>query len=602
MTKDFLAHFPGFAVQIFDDNPNEKNKNLVRCGRPKDFTKEQIIELNEQGAGIFFTPNSFPSGRRRAEDCKGINAWIVENDSLSLSEQYKNLAESPLAPSFLVETKSSVHAYWLAKDGTKDNYKKIVQGLISKFSGDQACKDISRVFRVPGFKHMKDKTKPKLVEITHLAPKNVYTEDQMIKAFPYTEEVYQPIKQPKINTDDFWQMLGSMDNRIMLARMSGFPIVNNEIIEFRKRSPEGEYIYVNGQMCDGWIDNQGMIGSGKRGGPTWIQWLGFYGKSKSEIARWAKDNIPEVQDWVREHEQTKITKQIEIINEKPIKKDYKLRYTWGTRELDIAFPIIKRGTFTVFGAKRNSGKTTFTFDMACKNAELGHKVLYLSLEMGEEELKENIARKYAGITIEEELDYKIPKIKLVAFEKKLKQINSIENLFFKSIRRGGSITWDAIEECIQDTSDLVFIDNLDLIEGDEREQDNDRQKRITKRIMNFTANKQIPIILIHHYRKSQIKKDFGSDELSGSGKIGDGADVIIKIARNNDIGAPYPEKYSSNLYVQKGRGYDEAIRTVYFVKGTFVDEPPAWEDYKSGYSFDEITTAIDNNSLETLTF
>lgn len=336
--------------------------------------------------------------------------------------------------------------------------------MIAKFQGDPACKDVSRVFRMPGYKHMKDRNNPKVVTITHSAPELAYTEDQMMKAFPYEEQVYQPIRQPQIKTDDFWQMLGSLDNRMMLARMSGFPIVDNEIIEFRKRSPEGEYIYVNGKMCDGWLDLQGMIGSGKRGGPTWIQWLGFYGKSKSEIARWAKDNIPEVADWVREHEQQKVVEQIKNIDTKPVKKDYKLRYTWGTRELDIAFPIIKRGSFTVFGAKRNSGKTTFTFDMACKNAEKGHKVLYLSLEMGETELKENIARKYAGITIAEELDYEIPKHKQIAFEKKIKEIESVENLYFRSIRRGGAISWETIESLIGD-EDLVFIDNLDLIEG-----------------------------------------------------------------------------------------------------------------------------------------
>lgn len=563
-TKQFLSHFPGLCLQTFDDSPKDKDIKLTTCGKPSSYPNGMLNTLNKNGAGIYFTPNSFPTGVRRAALCAGVNAWILENDNLSIEEQWKNLKASPLYPSFVVRSKNSLHAYWLALDGTIDNYQTIIRGLIKHFQGDEACKDVSRVFRIPGFYHKKDRENPFLIELVEENAK-VYTEAEMLAAFPYVEEKKQGFIRVE-NKEDIWATLSSLDNKSVLERLSGQPIVNNEIITFAKRSV-GEYILVDGDPCDGWLDDKGKIGSGKRGGPTWIQWLGYYGRSKADIVQWAKDNLIEVRDF----EKGKFLRMPAI--KQP--KDYPLRYTWGTREMDIAFAIIKRTNFIVLAAKRSSGKTTLAFDMACKNAMLGHKVLFISLEMDEEDIKDDFGRKYAGITVEEELDYKIPEGKQIAYQKKIAEINSLSNLSIKGVRRGGGASWDSILEIISfhDELDLIYIDNLDLIEAIDKENDLDRQKRIVKNIMGFTSSRKIPIILIHHYRKS-FGKDRGMDEMAGSGKIGDGADRVVKVTRNQKEGAPYPEKYRSTVYLQKGRGYPESFKEVYFIQGTFVDKAP----------------------------
>ena len=262
-----------------------------------------------------------------------------------------------------------------------------------------------------------------------------------------------------------------------------------------------------------------------------------------------------------------------------IKNDYTDRYTWGTLGMDKTFAIIKRGNFIIVGAKQSQGKTTYTFDMACKNAMLGHKVLYLSLEMEGNDIKSDFARKYAGITVEEEYNYQVPEQKQIAYERKIKEIESIDRLIFKGMRRGDSLTWESIANIIKgyDDLDLIFLDNLDLIDGNRGENDVERQKNITKRIMNFTTEYKVPLILIHHHRKSQQGHDYGADELTGSGKIKDNADIILKIQRNTDPDAPYPEKYASRIYQQKGRGYPETAKNIFFIKGSFEDEAPEEE-------------------------
>ena len=590
--KNFLSHFPGLCLQTFDDSQKEKDLRLTTCGKPSTYSSAFLSKLNKAGAGVYFTPNKFPTGVRKAVMCAGVNAWIVESDSLSIEEQWENLKKSPIYPSLIVRSKNSLHAYWLAKDGSIENYQKIIRGLIKHFQGDEACKDVSRVFRIPGFYHQKDRKNPFMIEIVEDNAK-YYTEEEMMKAFPFEEEKKQNFIRVNDRTDILWEVLGSLDNKSVLERLSGQPIVEGEIIGFRKRNPVGEYILCNGELCDGWLDEEGKIGSGKRGGPTWVQWLGYYGRSKAEIAQWAKDNLTEVKD---------IDKG-KILRMPAIKKDYQLRYTWGTRDMDVAFAIIKRTNFIVLAAKRSSGKTTFSFDMACKNAALGHKVLYISLEMDEEDIKDDFGRKYAGITVEEELDYKIPEGKQLAYKRKIDEINSLKNLSIKGVRRGGGASWESILEIISfhDELDLIYIDNLDLIEAQEKENDLERQKRIVKNIMGFTSSRKIPIILIHHYRKSGQGKDHGMDEMAGSGKIGDGADRVLKITRNQKEGAPYPDKYQSIVYLQKGRGYPEAVRSVYFISGTFVDKAPPEVKYATVKDYKEMEPEItkeDENVVE----
>lgn len=255
------------------------------------------------------------------------------------------------------------------------------------------------------------------------------------------------------------------------------------------------------------------------------------------------------------------------------------RFTWGTDILNHSFAIIKETDFIVFGAKRSSGKTTFAFDMAIKNArDLGHKVLFVSLEMEQKDILDDLARKTASVQISEEYDMYVPDYKKNAYNRRIDAIESISTLMFRGIRRNSDVTWEMIEAIIlAQPVDLVFIDNLDLIAGNKGESDYDRQKRITSSIMGFTSKNKIPIILIHHYRKSG-KEDKGMDELAGSGKIADHADRIIRVMKTTDPEAPYPDKYKSEIYLQKGRGYPECKKSIFFIKGTFVDTPPMIEN------------------------
>lgn len=257
------------------------------------------------------------------------------------------------------------------------------------------------------------------------------------------------------------------------------------------------------------------------------------------------------------------------------------RYTWGTYQLDNEIVILKRGNLVVLGAKRNMGKTTFSFDMAVKNAKLGHKVLYISLEMAKTEIVEALARKFAGITVEEEYNYQIPEEKRQKMISKLDEIKNLPNLIFESARRAEGIILETVKKIMDDNkADIVFIDNLDCIHGKEGEENNERQKRIVNSLMNYTVANNVPIVLIHHYRKG-TKATSGMDELAGSGKVADAADIIINLSRKSVEEAlaeniQYPETNKTILWVQKGRGYDDKAMEIYYIDGTFCDRSEAY--------------------------
>lgn len=398
--KDFLSNFPDFAIQTFDDREGvEKDKSLTTFGRPQDYTSEKLFNLNSRGAGIFFTVNKFPLGKRTKSDCAGVNAWYVESDNLSIDEQARNLLSSPLAPSLVVRSKKSLHAYWLAKNATIDNFVKIQQGLVEKFSGDPALKDISRVLRIPGFMH--NKTEPFLVELLDYRPDLVYTEEQMLEAFPCAAPapapattVVAPASTSSVSKDDFWRIIAGINCKTVLQRLSGTDLVNKEIYSFRTRGGTGgEYIDINGAPANCWIDKDGWIGSGSKAGPTWIQWLLYYNLKKSDIAEFAKRELKDLipveilQSVDRNFEQedfnakkwqsfslTKASDHIKSITEKlDAPRDI---FVWGTKEMENKMPLIERGNYTIlFGQQGCLEENTFiSYQIRDKDGKLrNHK-------------------------------------------------------------------------------------------------------------------------------------------------------------------------------------------------------------------------------------
>ncbi len=200
---DFLAaffpdseeaiHFRAFKPKDAPDS--EYNRPVKRDYSRGELTSPKgalgLRALNHH-MGVYFAPNA---GGSTDADITRFNAVFVENDLLTIPEQHEALDRSPLPTSIRVETKRSVHGYWLLKgDCTAERWRKMQSRLIHVFNGDVSIKNPSRVMRLPFFTHLTynpnavGKYDAKLVEVVQFDANRRYSMEELEAAFPQGED------------------------------------------------------------------------------------------------------------------------------------------------------------------------------------------------------------------------------------------------------------------------------------------------------------------------------------------------------------------------------------------------------------------------------
>lgn len=174
-------------IRIFSDKKGIgfKGKNL--SFNIKDFQSKSKVLMahNEANRGIFFVVNSGGNSDRKINK---INAQFFECDTLSLEEQLENISKFPLEPSIIVQTKKSLHVYFLIKNGKVEKFRDIQKKLAKHFNGDGSCINESRVMRVPGFYHCKEE--PVRVKCIKFNPNLFYTQEDLERELSYSESEF----------------------------------------------------------------------------------------------------------------------------------------------------------------------------------------------------------------------------------------------------------------------------------------------------------------------------------------------------------------------------------------------------------------------------
>ncbi|WP_296560140.1 DNA primase family protein [uncultured Acetobacterium sp.] len=177
----FLAAFgPGpYGLRTFCDQGGGGGKNYTLAGADDPALAKLVAELHrvnqEQQRGVFFVVNQ--GGHRDAEISR-VTAHFVEADNLPLAQQWDTLMAFPLPPSIVVQTRKSLHGYWLmaasdapgpampappphtnspdtAADPNLAGFRTLQKQLAVHFAGDPVIANRSRVMRLPGFYHCK---------------------------------------------------------------------------------------------------------------------------------------------------------------------------------------------------------------------------------------------------------------------------------------------------------------------------------------------------------------------------------------------------------------------------------------------------------------
>ena len=553
---EFLERFKNSYVQTFDDT-KQNTRGFVSMFPVSEYTKKEawLIENNKNGMGVFFTPNPC-SGGRKEENVMSVEYLYVDLDDYTEEQMTTAIRNCPIPPHMVVFSGRGFHLYWKCRC-TGEQFTQAIKNLIFYFDGDPAISSTNEVLRIPGFLHMKDPQSPKEVSVL----REDFSYDVVIGDIlsAYEAPAEQIKKSFSLSNDDL----------AIIKDISITKVLEKLGVEIRRRG-----IWFNGEATSAMVNESGNYinrFSGKPGSGSTIDAAMEYGNMDlPQAIKWLKD-MAGIKD---KPSPEKIAKAVVLDSstiESDIDKDAKV-FTWGTNSLDASITPIQSHHYSVITGDTGAGKTTFAFDVAWKNAMKGKTVLFLSLEMTRTEIYNRLARGYAGITKAEWRNRAtIPESKRGAYNKRLKEVQEVSTLVLAGFPRGVDPTTDNIFATVEEASpDLVFIDNFDLIHKSDKVSEYQEQNRIAAELMNYSKDKNVPLILLHHKKKG---KDAGNDAARGSGKIIHNCDTHIECARTYDVDASPEENAQLTVKTMKDRDFGQLVYcSVYFRRGEFYDE------------------------------
>lgn len=551
-TRDFMSNFHESYVQTFDD-AKKGRKELVTCRPVKEwlYSKDGLLDLNKKGAGIYFTPNPCRGGRSE-ENVTELRWLYVDIDGGDKEGQYQLVAKCPLPPTAVVESKNGLHLYWkLLGECTKGDWSDACEGLRQFFGGDDAISSTNEVLRLPGFMHLKDPEHPFKVRLDYYEPSFEYTISQIKEQYPFTHPIDKHAKT--ISSDSTLEAIKAIPITDVLAKL-GVVVKHGFIWEGDEQTSARVYLPRN---CITRF-------SGKQGSGSTIDAVMTWGNMKlADAIKWLKDNYG-IQD------ETPKSYRIER------KEKSKSPFTWGTPKADKVITPIQRNHLIIFSGATGTGKTTFSFDMAVKNAKLGHRVAYVTLEMSAEAIMLRRARTKAGITKADWRDREgISKEKKEVMERDVQEIRDIKTFIPIEFGDGKPTTMDDLLVAIaKENPDIVFVDNFDFIQKEKFKDQLGHENECIQRFVSFIRDTQIPVFLIHHFNKSGESGKANITNLRGSGKISHGVDTIVYGVRPDTDEDSHPrDKAAYLLLQQKDRDFgDPGIAALYYRGGTFHDE------------------------------
>ncbi|MFQ4145541.1 DUF3987 domain-containing protein [Chlorogloeopsis sp. ULAP02] len=162
---ELLGYQRGDAIYVRAFLPKEDPRYAPNTGRKADkLNFKQILQWQQQGYGIYFVING---GGHKDEDVQLCRAVFIEHDDLEIELQ-RNLWQtlSLPEPTFQIQTRKSVHSYWVfEKPIPVEEWKQLQNDLLTYTGADPAIKNPSRVMRLAGAWHIKPGEKPQRCDI-----------------------------------------------------------------------------------------------------------------------------------------------------------------------------------------------------------------------------------------------------------------------------------------------------------------------------------------------------------------------------------------------------------------------------------------------------
>ncbi len=258
-----------FTFQTFDDNKERKVKDgdLARIfNGTLDQHYNQLVELNQRGAGVFVTVNQ--------TDLKGRKLGNMIRPRCVFQEADRpNTPPPSLDPHIEVESSpGKFHRYWSINKATAptfDAWVEVMECMVMDFGSDPNARDCSRVLRVPGFYHQKNPSRPHMVRMTSCTQTSPYTWDEITA-------VIKPLARKEVDRSAVLAQQGRGIQAPLQLRSALFAI--NPDCEYLDWVRIGMALHnVTGGSGEGFAlwDEWSATGSSYRDGETEYKWASF---------------------------------------------------------------------------------------------------------------------------------------------------------------------------------------------------------------------------------------------------------------------------------------------------------------------------------------
>ena len=200
----------------------------------------------------------------------------------------------------------------------------------------------------------------------------------------------------------------------------------------------------------------------------------------------------------------------------------------------------------------------------------GHNVIYFNLEQTKDEVINDMATQYCGMSKIGIRDNQ--HLTNVLYLKRKKELETQEDIVFIGRKAENVTTIQEIKERICDTQmDFLILDNLTCIAGEGMNR-NEEVKNITLELIKLSQTLNIPIVLVHHYKK-RMKSTMGVyrdvHDMEGSGSLKNLVPMVVQVARHPD---PQNQNEEDEFYIREGKlrgGAKKESVVVHHDKGEF---------------------------------
>lgn len=234
-----------------------------------------------------------------------------------------------------------------------------------------------------------------------------------------------------------------------------------------------------------------------------------------------------------------------------------LGVTTGFRDLDNQLGGLQRSDLIIVAARPSMGKTSLALDMVRCMALEKKKVAFFSLEMSQQQLASRMLSSYSGVGLWET---RTGKLNDDEFAKLSEGLGVLSDLDISIDDTPGAniveIRTKARRLYMEQGIDAIFIDYLQLIQGNTREGRVQEVSQISQELKNMARELKVPVVALSQLsRKTEDRPDRMPQlsDLRDSGSIEQDADVVMFIHREEYYDPETEKKGVAEIKIAKHR-------------------------------------------------